>query len=168
MQTSPMDGKDYNMRHQVKDNEPTGSPYNLPHRIGQTLLGKNSSEDFLRSHGSYPCEIQSTENIEEAGKVFDGDKVIVTQYTPSEEAQKQTWREGASLGPVQLRRALRHLNLKDQVDAYILTLPEEIQEEWAVSTLYKRLDQMILAAQAEFEMTDEEMDALFELGQTLA
>jgi hypothetical protein len=54
------------------------------------------------------------------------------------------------------------------VDAYILTLPEEIQEEWAVSTLYKRLDPMILAAQAEFEMTDEEMDALFELGQTLA
>ncbi len=164
------------MRHQIENNNPTGSPYNLPKRIGKTLLGKNSSEAFLQAHNSYPCEITTTEDPSEAGKTFDGEKVVVARHTPSEQAQLEAWRESATLGPVQLRRALREFELKEAVDAYVATLDADVQEEWMVTTGVKRLDPMILAAKDELkvefgwtdEQADEIVDELFRVGGTLA
>ena len=99
-----------------------------------------------------------------------GEDAVSVQYTIRDktEAELQAWRATLSLGPVQLRRGLRAMGKAAAVAAFVATLSAEMQEDWQVSTEYKRLDPDILAAQADLEATDEEMDQLFLVGRTLA
>jgi hypothetical protein len=80
----------------------------------------------------------------------------------------QQYRESLSCGPVQLRRALRAAGHKQAIDAWIAQADPDTVEDWEYTTEIKRLDPMVLSAQAYLEATDKEVDTLFELGKTLA
>lgn len=71
-----------------------------------------------------------------------------------------------SVTPRQIRKAIRAYGLKAQVDAYIATLSDEVQEEWEFADEVLRTNALIAAAQQGLGMTDEQADALFRLAAT--
>ncbi len=83
-------------------------------------------------------------------------------------ADLQQYRESLSCGPVQIRRALRATGYKQAIADWIATADEDTQEDWEYTTEVKRLDPMVLSAQASIGASDEEVDQIFELGKTLA
>jgi hypothetical protein len=156
------------MRHQVKNQAPVGYPYELPKRVGNVLLGKNSTDTFLHAHGSYPCVIEETTDQDHIGASFDGSVVIVKRFVPASPDPVEMFRATAAIGPLQMRRALRELGLKDAVDAFVAAQSADVREEWVVSTSFKRLDPMVMAAASHIGLTDDDIDDLFKLGMTLA
>ena len=71
-----------------------------------------------------------------------------------------------SVGPLQLRRALRELGMYAAVVAYVETAPEEVKEAWEYATEYRRDDPLFPIVQTAMELTDEEIDNLFALAAT--
>lgn len=78
----------------------------------------------------------------------------------------QTWRDTASCGPLQFRRALRSENLMDAVKTYLETADEEVVEAWEYATTIYRNDPMVIAVKDALSKTDEELDAIFHLALT--
>lgn len=76
------------------------------------------------------------------------------------------WRDALSCGPLQLRRALRAMELMPIIKAYIETAPEEVVEAWEYASEFRRMDPFILAVQAELSRSDAEVDDLFRLALT--
>jgi hypothetical protein len=68
-----------------------------------------------------------------------------------------------SVGPLQLRRALREVGMYAAVVAYVETAPEEVQEAWEYATEYRRDDPLFPVVQTALGLTDEQVDALFAL-----
>lgn len=71
-----------------------------------------------------------------------------------------------SVGPLQLRRALREVGMYADVVAYVETAPEEVQEAWEYATEYRRDDPLFPVVQAAMGLTDERVDNLFALAAT--
>jgi hypothetical protein len=69
--------------------------------------------------------------------------------------------------PLQMRKALRHLSLKDSVDAYLASLPEEAVEEWEYATEIHRDNPFIESARLALNMSEAEADELFALAATM-
>ena len=80
--------------------------------------------------------------------------------------KRQQWREQTTVGPLQLRRALRAAGLMTDLQAYLATAPEEVQEAWEYATTIPRLDPLAVAIQQATGKTDAEVDQLFELAMT--
>lgn len=72
----------------------------------------------------------------------------------------------SSVTPLQARKALRAAGLKTQVDAYVLTLSEEQQEEWEYCTSVERSNGLVVEAATALGMTSVEIDDLFRLAKT--
>ncbi|MGY0709761.1 hypothetical protein [Azospirillum argentinense] len=70
--------------------------------------------------------------------------------------------------PLQARKALRMAGLKEAADAFIATLPEEQQEEWAYAIEVRRDSPIIAAAAAHLRLDAEQIDALFRKAATFA
>ena len=81
-------------------------------------------------------------------------------------ADLQARREGMQCGALQFRKALRQLGKMDAVKAYVETADEETQEAWEYATSFMRLDPFIVGGMAALGVTDEEVDAVFELAVT--
>ena len=73
----------------------------------------------------------------------------------------------ASVTPMQMRKALRHMGLKAAVDAYISTLDEETVEEWEYALAIERDNATLQAAAIGLGMTTEQTDDLFRLAGSL-
>ena len=73
----------------------------------------------------------------------------------------------ASASPLQIRKALRQMELKASIDAYLATQDDETQESWEYAVQIERDNPLIAAAAAELEKTDAEIDDLFRLAATL-
>lgn len=73
----------------------------------------------------------------------------------------------ASVTPLQMRKALRHLGLMATVDAYVATLDEEAAEEWEYALAIERGNATLQAAAAGLGMTEEQADDLFRLAASL-
>lgn len=71
-----------------------------------------------------------------------------------------------SVGPLQLRRALREVGMYSAVAAYVETAPEEVKEAWEYATEYKRSDPLFPVVQSAMGLTDAQVDALFALAAT--
>jgi hypothetical protein len=71
-----------------------------------------------------------------------------------------------SVGPLQLRRALREVGMYAAVVAYVEAADEEIQEAWEYATEYRRDDPLFPVVQTAMELTDEDVDNLFALAAT--
>jgi UDP-glucose 4-epimerase len=76
-------------------------------------------------------------------------------------------RQSMTVGPLQLRRALRQTGDYATVVAAIAAADEATQEAWEYATEVRRLDPMIEAMRAAMGQTPEEVDALFTLAVTL-
>lgn len=72
----------------------------------------------------------------------------------------------ATVSPLQMRKALRQLDLKTSVDAYVATLDEEAREEWEYCTEVRRDHAVLNAGAAALGKTDAEVDDLFRLAAT--
>jgi hypothetical protein len=72
----------------------------------------------------------------------------------------------ASVSPLQMRRALRTLGLKDSVDWLVSTLDQEGQESWEYAIEIQRNDTLIRGAAAALGKTEEDIDNLFRLAAT--
>lgn len=68
--------------------------------------------------------------------------------------------------PLQMRKALRLLGLKDAVDAMLAGAPEEVVEEWEYATAIDRYNPTLLAASNIMGKTPEDMDNVFRLAET--
>ena len=76
-------------------------------------------------------------------------------------------RQGMVCGALQFRKALRQLGKIDAVKAYVETADEETQEAWEYATEFRRLDPFIVQGMAALGVSDEDVDAVFELAVTL-
>ena len=72
-----------------------------------------------------------------------------------------------SISPLQARKALRASGLRDQVEGYIATLPEDQQEEWEYAVEIRRDNAIISGGASLLGMTEQQVDDLFRLGATL-
>lgn len=73
----------------------------------------------------------------------------------------------ASVTPLQMRKALRHLGLKATVDAYVATLDEDAAEEWEYALAIDRAHPLIGAATTEMGWTVAQTDDLFRLAASM-
>jgi len=75
-------------------------------------------------------------------------------------------RLGMSVGPLQLAQALDDMGLFETVNTWANAQGGMVAYAWNRATQFERLHPMVLAAQAEFEWTDEQVDALLALAAT--
>jgi len=71
-----------------------------------------------------------------------------------------------SVGPLQLAQALDDMGLFEQVNTWANAQGGMVAYAWNRATQFERLHPMVLAAQAEFEWSDEQVDNLFVLAAT--
>ena len=105
------------------------------------------------------------QRLVDLGTLTEAEFTTITGQEP-DDLSLQRWRASTRVGPLQLRRALRASGHMPQIQAYLDTAPEEVKEAWQFATAIPRLDSLILAVQADLEVTDEEVDQLFELALT--
>jgi hypothetical protein len=73
----------------------------------------------------------------------------------------------ASASPLQIRKALRQMDLKAAIDTFIAAQDEETQEAWEYAVQIDRDNSLIAQAAAVLEKTEADIDALFRLAVTL-
>lgn len=71
-----------------------------------------------------------------------------------------------TISPLQARKALRAMGLKDAVDRFIDQLPEEEREEWEYAVEIHRNNPTLAKGATEFGLGDDVIDQLFILGAT--
>ena len=76
-------------------------------------------------------------------------------------------RQGMQCGALQFRKALRALGKMEAVKAYVEQADEETQEAWEYATEFRRLNPFIVTGMAALGVSDEDVDAVFELAMTL-
>lgn len=78
----------------------------------------------------------------------------------------QARRELMQCGALQFRKALRAIGKMDAVKAYVEQADEETQEAWEYATEFKRLDPFVVGGMAALGVSDEDVDAVFDLAVT--
>ena len=91
----------------------------------------------------------------EAGEILITEEPVIEAVVPE------------SVGPLQIRRAIRQLGMMGQMKSFLKTADEEIVEAWEYATEFKRRDHLILQAQQQLNKTDSELDQLFILASEL-
>jgi hypothetical protein len=69
--------------------------------------------------------------------------------------------------PLQFRRALNQLDIRDDVETYVNTLSQDEKDAWEYATEFQRNNQIIANAAIALNKTSEEVDDLFRLASTL-
>lgn len=72
-----------------------------------------------------------------------------------------------SVSPIQMRKAIRRAGLREAVDAYLATAPDEIVEAWEYATVILYDDPSIEAARVALGMSDDAKADLFRLAASL-
>ena len=90
------------------------------------------------------------------------DRTVVTYTYSSEPTITPT-----VVTPLQLRKALRQLNMKTAIDNYVATIDDEKREAWEYATEINRNDPFILEASEALEMSLNDVDNVFRLASTL-
>lgn len=109
-------------------------------------------------------------NADDTVTMIDGDRVETVPNDSKLDAALAAFSPApvpASVTPLQMRKALRHLGLKATVDAYVATLDEEAAEEWEYALAIERGNATLQAAAAGLGMTDEQADDLFRLAASM-
>lgn len=65
------------------------------------------------------------------------------------------------LTPLQARKVLRAVGLKEQVDALLAQAPEEVREEWEFALQIERQNPTLLSMAEALALTSEQLDQLF-------
>ena len=93
---------------------------------------------------------------------FDGTDVIETFVYPDDPNIVPE-----SVSPVQFRRALNQLNIRNDIDSYVNTLDQNSKDAWEYATVIERNNPIVLNAAMELEKSSVEVDDLFRLASTL-
>lgn len=75
-------------------------------------------------------------------------------------------RQGMAVGPLQIRKALRATEQLSLVQEYMATASEEVKEAWDYASVFERTDSTVLEVQQVLNVSDDELDSLFELAAT--
>ena len=95
--------------------------------------------------------------------VYEDHVVVMTPDPISPESRRSAMQCGA----LQFRKALRALGKMEAVKAYVEQADEETQEAWEYATEFRRLNPFIVTGMAALGVSDEDVDAVFELAMTL-
>lgn len=71
-----------------------------------------------------------------------------------------------AVGPLQIRKALRATEQLSLVQEYMATASEEVKEAWDYASVFERTDSTVLEVQQVLNVSDDELDSLFELAAT--
>lgn len=139
-------------------------------RSAGMLFGEEPNEAVLDFVGVDPVEATEPPRVDPTTQ-------IVSEGVPQAVGAgwRQTWTVSArpappvpqSVGPLQFRRAIRTLGLKGTFDAFVATLDEEGQETIEYATSIRRDDALIEMARVGLGWTDDQVDGLFRLAETL-
>lgn len=92
---------------------------------------------------------------------WDGTNIVVNA-----EALRQI-KYSESVSAFQIRAALNQLNLRSQVEAAVAAGNQDLKDAWAFAPKFNRFNMQVLAMQAALNLTDAQVDALFDLAATL-
>lgn len=120
----------------------------------------NGSSGHVEWANQANTEISSLSDYQQYIDAYNSLQVGPTEPTIEEK------RAVMSCGPLQIRKALRALDLYQAVRTMMDGADEETKEEWEYASEFKRLNQTVLAMQTALGKTDEEVDALFQLALT--
>lgn len=67
----------------------------------------------------------------------------------------------SEVGPLQFRRALRQVGLKNMIDAAISVQSDEIRESWEYATVFKRNDPLLLGLASQLGISQSVVDEVF-------
>lgn len=94
--------------------------------------------------------------------LFDGTDVVETYVYPEEPNVVPQ-----SVTPIQFRKALNQLNIRNEVDNYVSTLDQDSKDAWEYATSFDRGNPILAAAAVALNKTTKEVDDLFRLASTL-
>lgn len=90
---------------------------------------------------------------------FDSEQSAPTQEEVDAQLGKQSIPQ--SVTPRQIRLALSQAGLRQQVEDYVNSQDNAVQDSWHYSTGFDRTNPLILACQDALGKTEEELDAIF-------
>ena len=67
----------------------------------------------------------------------------------------------------QMRKALNATGLRDQIEAAVAGASRDVQDGWATAREFERNHPLIVQMASALDLSDAEVDAVFELGATL-
>jgi hypothetical protein len=87
---------------------------------------------------------------------------VISNLTSEElDERLASWRQGMSVSPLQMRRALRQQGLADAVAAYVAAQDADTQDAWEYAVEIRRDDALIADAASALGKTPVEIDDLF-------
>jgi len=144
-----------------------GAPNVDPRRVEKLVTDGVWTESDLAKYG---VEVAETFAVPEGKRTvgaerFEHDGKVVRQVFEVEDVPPASAPQ--TITPLQARKALRAVGLHGAVTAYVASLPEDQQEEWEYAIEVRRDNPIIAAGAAMLELSDEQVDDLFRLGETL-
>lgn len=92
---------------------------------------------------------------------WDGSAIVVNA-----EALRQIKYSG-TVSAFQIRAALNQLNLRDDVEQIVAAGGQNLKDAWAYAPKFNRFNDQVLAMQSALNLTDAQVDELFDLAATL-
>lgn len=93
---------------------------------------------------------------------IDNRTVITYVYSEQPDIVPQT------VTPLQMRKALRQLGLRDQVEDFVKTLDADAQDSWEYAIQIERNNQILIQGAIVLGKTEQELDEVFRLASTLS
>lgn len=92
---------------------------------------------------------------------WENDQIVV------DDAVLRQMKYSSSVTSFQIRAALSQLNLRDAVEQTVTAGDQELKDAWAFAPAFNRFNDQVLAMQATLNLTDAQVDEIFDLGATL-
>ena len=89
-----------------------------------------------------------------------------TQIVVNADALRQVKYQN-SITAFQIRAALNQLNLRNSVEQAVASGDQDLKDAWAFAPKFNRFNAQVLAMQAALNLTDAQVDEVFDLGATL-
>lgn len=102
--------------------------------------------------------------------IYDYLAAAIMPAPPVLTADELTLINRAALQPLsawQIRKALTQFGLRDAVEQAVSAATIDLQDAWHYASQFKRDDDVLLAAAASLNITDAQLDTMFEVGATL-
>jgi hypothetical protein len=111
--------------------------------------------NYWETEVGIPCD-----ETTQIGDLWDGEKFIVVD-------ELDKWRETTGVTPLQFRLALNTMNLRRLVENAVIYADQDTKDMWEFASEYKRNNQVIINMAKSLNITDEQLDGLFQLASSL-
>lgn len=103
---------------------------------------------------SFPLEAQESWRWDGSQIIIDADVLRQLKYKKS-------------ITAFQIRSALNQLNLRSDVEQAVSAGDQDLKDAWAFAPLFNRFNEQVLAMQTALNLTDSQVDEIFDIGATL-